>query len=106
MQIMFTMQDKNYSLIKNAIWAAVVISCVTVGSISYYLSKKSGYETKPQRIQSVRELIDSKGFQDYTQKRKELADKMIKDPTIRRTGHITSVLESALGEFEPKEFIK
>jgi hypothetical protein len=61
------------------------------------------YETSAARTQATEQLMNSEGYQHYITIRKELAEKMIDDKSIDRTSHITSVLESALGKFNPEE---
>ena len=63
--------------------------------------RKADFETRAERTRALRELMDSDGFKDYTQKRKELAESM--EARSRGIMEIDEILESSLGNFKPDQ---
>jgi len=96
------MDERGYKTLRNVLIAGTVLgSAIADFSFDYM---KTEVETKAERTKAVQELINSEGFQKYMAARKELADKLTSDPSVSRTMHITSIVESTFGEFEPGSF--
>ncbi|MCH7568123.1 MAG: hypothetical protein IIA87_01760 [Nanoarchaeota archaeon] len=64
-----------------------------------YLKRKSDNETHPARMQAVRELMETEGFQAYLQTRRDLTEKIASGDSNHNAGYVDSIVKNSLGKF-------
>lgn len=82
---------------------------LTGGTVAYGLIKhgfrtiRENYRTKNERINAVKDLMESEGFKEHIEKRESLTKKMLEDADLANddlyhSGYIKEVLNSTYGE--------
>lgn len=97
------MDSETAKVLQIAGYSIGAIGITYVIAKNWYLKKKSDNETYQARIQAIKELMESPGFKEYTQKRKDLAEKLATDSEYEDMGLVKSLVKAALGKFDLKK---
>jgi len=99
-------QEYKYKIIKNVIWGTAVAISATAVAAYHSSNQHKAYETQPERVQAVRELMESPGFQNYLEERSGLAEVISADVKALSSGYVSTIVNATLGNFTPKDFMQ
>lgn len=76
-------------------------TAVLVGVIKYgFGAMKTKYETKPDKIKAIKELMESDGFKQHVEKRAEVAKSLMENIEGLGSSGIENLLDNIFGRME------
>ncbi len=99
---MLDFMDINFpEIVKIGIYSTTALGIAHILAKNFYLTQKEKYFSNPETIKALENLMNSEGFKDYTGKRKDLTEKIVKDHFRNDNygAHISSLVNNTLEEF-------